>query len=135
FSDATSRALAVHWHDRPMAEMRCRPWPQRLIDYSDRYNERADWADDEGKWYKNVKAEPLTPFSALAVPHHWKSAFGRFSPTARKIREWFDDVHRSHGFVPTLESAKGGPPTADAGDRLGGWPPDIQHHAESEVDA
>jgi hypothetical protein len=134
FSDATSRALAVHWHDRPTADLRRRPWPQRLIDYSDNYNERADWPDDEGKWYKNVKAETLLPFSALAVPHHWKSAFGRFGPTGRKIREWFDDPHRAHGFRPAPQAVTGGPPTADFGDRLGGWPSDIQQHVESTVD-
>jgi len=134
FSDATSRALAVHWHDRPMADLRRRPWPQRLVDYSDHYNERADWPDDQGKWYKNVKAEPLMAFSALAVPHHWKSAFGRFSPTGRKMRDWFDDAHRLRTFVPSSEVAEGAPPTADFGDRLGGWPRDIQHHAESEAD-
>jgi hypothetical protein len=134
FSDATSRALAVHWHDRPIADLRRRPWPQRLIDYSDRYNERADWADDQGKWYKNANAETLIPFSALAVPHHWKSVFGRFGPTGRKVWDWFQDPHRAHGFVPTREPAPGDPPASNFGDRLGGWPSDIQHHAESEID-
>jgi hypothetical protein len=134
FSDATSRALAVHWHDRPAAALRRRAWPQPLIDYSDRYDERADWPDDQGKWYKNVKAEKLTPFSALSVPHHWKSAFGRFGPTGRKMRDWFEDMNRAHGFFPSAEMIQSGAPAANFGDRLGGWPSDIQHHPESEVD-
>jgi Domain of unknown function (DUF1963) len=133
FSDTTSRALALHWHDGPAAQLRPHRWPQRLADYFDAYNERADWADDEGKWYKNAKCERLAPFSALAVPHHWKSAFGRFSPMGRKIRGWFDDPHRAHGFFPTPEMIGSGPPAANFGDRLGGWPSDIQHHVESEV--
>jgi len=134
FADATGPALAVHWHDRPMTDLRRRPWPQPLIDYSDRYNERADWADDQGKWYKNANAESLTPFSALAVPHHWKSAFAHGSPTGRRIRDWFDDVHRAHGFFPTAEMIDDGRSAANFGDRLGGWPADIQGHAESEID-
>jgi hypothetical protein len=134
FSDATSPALAVHWHDRPFSGLSRRPWPQDLVDYSDRYNERADWADDEGKWYKNINAERLRAFSALAVPHHWKSAFAHGSPTGRRIRDWFDDVHRAHGFFPTADMIEGGPSTANFGDRLGGWPADIQGHAETEID-
>jgi hypothetical protein len=134
FSDATSPALAVHWHDRPASALSRRDWPQDLVDYSDRYNERADWPDDQGKWYKNENAERLRPLSAFAVPHHWKSAFARSSPTGRRIRDWFDDVHRAHGFFPTAEMIDGGPSTANFGDRLGGWPADIQGHAESEVD-
>jgi hypothetical protein len=134
FSDATSPALAVHWHDRPVGDLRRRSWPQDLVDYSDRYNERADWPDDQGKWYNNVDAERLRPLSALAVPHHWKSAFARSSPTGRRILDWFDDVHRAHGFFPTAEMIEGGPSTANFGDRLGGWPADIQGHAESGID-
>jgi uncharacterized protein YwqG len=134
FSDATGPGLAVHWHDRPVTDLRRRPWPQPLIDYSDRFNERADWPDDQGKWYKNVKAEKLMPLSALAVAHHWKSAFSRASPTGRKIREWFDDPDRAHGFLPSQEMIEGNPPAANFGDRLGGWPSDIQHHAENDID-
>jgi hypothetical protein len=134
FSDATTPALAVHWHDRPITALGRREWPQDLIDYFDRYNERADWPDDQGRWYMNANAERLTPFSALAVPHHWKSAFAHGSPTGRRIRDWFDDVHRAHGFFPTAEMIGGGPSTANFGDRLGGWPADIQGHAESEID-
>jgi hypothetical protein len=134
FADVTSPVLAVQWHDRPATDLRRRPWPQDLIDYSDRYNERADWPDDEGKWYRNVNAETLMPLSALAVPHHWKSAFAHGSPTGRRIRDWFDDVHRAHGFLPSAEMVGGGPSTANFGDRLGGWPADIQGHAESGID-
>jgi hypothetical protein len=133
FSDVTRRGLAVHWHDRASRDLRRRPWPQRLTDYSDRFNERADWPDDQGKWFKNIDAEALLPFSALSVPHHWKSAFGRFGETGRKIREWFDDVNRPYGFVPRAETRHGVAPAANFGDRLGGWPADIQQHVESEV--
>jgi hypothetical protein len=133
FSDATTPALAVHWHDRPASDLSRRGWPQDLIDYFDRYNERADWPDDEGKWDNNAKAEALTAFSALAVPHHWKSAFAQSSPTGRRIRNWFDDAHRVGGFFPTAEMADHGPSAANFGDRLGGWPADIQGHAESGI--
>jgi hypothetical protein len=135
FSDATSPGLAVHWHDRPHAELRRRPWPQPLIDYSDRFNERADWADDQGKWHKNADAEMLMPFSALAVPHHWKSAFPRSSATARKISDWFDNPGREYGIILMRKGEEeGGAPTGDFGDRFGGWPSDIQRHVETDVD-
>jgi hypothetical protein len=130
FADATSTMVAVHWHDRPITDLRRRPWPSRLIEYSDCYGGNADAPNDAGKWYKNTQAETLTPFSALAVPHHWKSAFATSSPAWSKMWAWF---HNPHGAYDHSSDALSGSGT-NFGDSLGGWPPDIQGHVETEID-
>lgn len=134
FSDITGDQFSVHWHEDTSGLER-RPWPHQLVDYSDRFGQGVERKDGSWKWDKLTGAEVLFPFSALTVPHHWKYAFPRGSAKWSKIWDWFQDGAHKHAFHPSADNVPGDDTvTANFGDRLGGWPSDIQGNAEEEID-
>lgn len=134
FNDITGDQLSVHWHPN-VATLERREWPHRLIDYSDRFGQGAERKDGSWQWERLTQAEVLFPFSALTVPHHWKYAFARGSAKWNKIWDWFQDGAYKFAFHPGADLVDGDDTvTANFGDRLGGWPSDIQGNAEEEID-
>lgn len=139
FTDVRGGDLAVAWHDGPDSALARRSWPQALGDYFDTYGPGAE-ANGSPAWAALAKAERLHPFSALTVPHHWKYAFPQGSPRAARLWDWLGGPPPAHDFFPGVDDVMSDPTQADRvntanfGDRLGGWPDDIQGPAESEMD-
>lgn len=137
FEDLTGEGLpgvrVAYWNDVPAASLKRRPPPAELIDYFDRHSSYGFGAGET--WATLTLAETLVPFSAFAVPHHWKYAAPAGSVAWRRFWDWFQS-EAAGAFAPSAP-----PPTAGEtsqagyfGDRLGGWPDDIQGNPETELD-
>ncbi|WP_269759675.1 DUF1963 domain-containing protein [Variovorax sp. E3] len=120
----------AYWHDVKLAALQRREWPVELQRWSDRWTSYGDPAQPEEAWSRLAMADRLLPHSGLSVPHHWKTAMPEHSSKA--IWDWFQkpDALQLSPRLPPGDKAPGG----NFGDRLGGWPDDIQVHAEDEVD-
>ncbi|MDP9606254.1 UNVERIFIED_ORG: hypothetical protein J2W38_006074 [Variovorax paradoxus] len=120
----------VYWHDVKPVALRRREWPVELQRWSDRWTSYGHPAQPEEAWSRLAMADRLLPHSGLSVPHHWKTALPEHSSKA--IWAWFQkpDALQLLPRLPPGDTAPGG----NFGDRLGGWPDDIQGHAEDEVD-
>lgn len=134
FSDITGEQFSVHWHPETTTLER-HMWPHRLVDYSDRFGQGAERRDGSWQWDRLTHAEVLFPFSALTVPHHWKYAFPHGSAKWTRVWDWFQEGAHKQAFHPSAELVGGDDTTtANFGDRLGGWPSDIQGNAEQDID-
>jgi hypothetical protein len=120
----------VYWHDARPAALRRREWPVELQRWNDRWSSYGHPASPEEAWSRLPMADRLLPHSGLSVPHHWKTALPQHSSKA--IWAWFQgaDPLQLSPHLPPGDTAHGG----NFGDRLGGWPDDIQGHAEDDVD-
>lgn len=137
FSDITASALAVLLFE-DTSNLARRRWPETLVDYSDRFGADAIHSFSK-KWSARDRAEVLYPVSLLTVPYHWLKAYPDGSATEGKLREWFYTEKRPYDYFPDIADVRipllGDPskPNACFGDRLGGWPEDIQDNPEIDV--
>ncbi len=126
FEDATcGEPLAVQrvfWHDCTAEDLVRTRVPPDLAAYSDALSKLPSLP-----WSQRTNCGLLVPHSVLSVPHHWKSAFARSSKRWDMMWEWFMEPKGT--FWP--ESAHD---VTGFGDHLGGWPSDIQHHPELEIE-
>jgi Domain of unknown function (DUF1963) len=134
FMDATSGGHfpfpRVFWHDGSAGDLVRTPPPARLIEHCDRAN--ASGEDDW--WASKSKAEVLYPASAFVVPDHWKRVVSFTSRDGKAIWDWFDDPHGAFRMEPPPEwSADGSSLSSNFGDRMGGWPSNIQGNPEDEM--
>ncbi len=115
FADATPYGSAVRlfWSDEPGIPQE---QPAELLAYYD-----TEHAAMTGPWAELTQAEALLPFSAVDIPDHWRAE--------RPIAAWLEEVGQ---YRPT-ETSDGGN-QANFGDRLGGWPANIQGSPEEELD-
>ena len=137
FEDISGEGLAetpaLFWHDRPAATLKRRPPPEALVQMHDEAGSYG--LGQDAKWASLTLAETLVPFSALSVPHHWKTATPVDSEPWRRIWAWFQsgDGEYAPG-APSFEGHAEHPQAGYFGDRLGGWPNPIQGDVEQEMD-
>ncbi|MFD1332788.1 DUF1963 domain-containing protein [Methylopila musalis] len=133
FEDATAEGLpggpVAFWSDGPASALRRAPPSSSLTGFFDRCSNHGFGASEP--WSRLTMAERLEPHSALAVPHHWKYAFPPESSGWRAIWDWFQSAENG---VFTPQGDDGPPPSGHFGDRLGGWPDDIQGNPEVTLD-
>ena len=77
------------------------------------------------------RAGLLVPYSALSVPHHWKSAFARGTKRWDLFWDWFKEAPGEYHPPPLAEAIDDR--STYFGDHFGGWPCDIQGHAEDDL--
>ncbi len=112
----------VFWHDCGAADLVRTDVPPNLVAYSDALSELPSLP-----WSQRTNCGLLVPHSVLSVPHHWKSAYARSSKRWDMMWEWFMEPKGTYW----PESAND---VTGFGDHLGGWPHDIQHHPELEIE-
>jgi hypothetical protein len=131
FEDVTSAqpvgVQRVFWFDRVSGALSPRRPPKDLIAYSN----LLDASQGGDPWAVRNRSALLEPFSALSVPTHWRSAYGRHSAVGRRIADWFDEPQGAFS-PPQLKGYTEGRST-NFGDVLGGWPTDIQGHVEADM--
>lgn len=137
FEDISAEGLAetpaLFWHDGPAAALKRRPFPGALVRHHDEIGQYG--LGEDTKWATLTLAETLAPFSAVSVPHHWKTAVPAESVAWRRIWSWFQSGDGE--YAPSAPSFEGHAETLEAGyfgDRLGGWPNPIQGDVEQEMD-
>lgn len=137
FEDISAEGLAetpaLFWHDVPPEKLTRRPFPAELVRHHDEIGQYG--LGETAKWATLTLAETLAPFSALSVPHHWKSAVPTESEPWRRIWSWFQSGDGEYApTAPSFEGHDQRPQAGYFGDRLGGWPNPIQGDVEQEMD-
>lgn len=138
FEDVTAEGVegapVLFHHDVPRDRLKRTPPPDRLVEHVDLCGGYGLGGVEP--WAKLTLAETLEPFPALAVPHHWKSAFPAGSLDWERIWDWFQSGDGE--YAPRAPAAEDESPDAlqagHFGDRLGGWPNPIQGDPETELD-
>ena len=137
FEDISAEGLAetpaLFWHDVAPEKLKRRPFPAELVRHHDEIGQYG--LGEDNKWATLKLAETLVPFSALAVPHHWKNAVPAESEPWRRIWAWFQSGDGEYTpAAPSFEGHADAPEAGYFGDRLGGWPNPIQNDVEQEMD-
>ena len=127
--DGARGADRVFWHDRSVIDLVRTPPPARLVAHCEALEALMSPGGDV-PWRDRHKAEHLHPFSGLSVPQHWKSAYALGTEEADAVYDRFD---REPGFRPSAADVGADGDVMNVGDRLGGWPEDIQGHPEDEI--
>lgn len=130
FEDLTGDAEVprAFWHQQPAATCKRTPFPTSLIAH---YDIQHSWSPPltSETWAQSTKAEVLTAYSAITVPHHWKNAYPGQGPKWTQIWNWFDKPAYEYSIHELPDKAN----AANFGDRLGGWPDNIQGNPEDEL--
>lgn len=116
----------VFWHDRPATDFARTLPPARLVDYCDAMMSGGGME----AFGDRTMAETLHPFSAVSMPRHWRSVYALGTDEADAVYDFLDC---QPGAQPSTANAGEDENISNFGDRLGGWPEDIQGHPEDEI--
>ena len=128
--------VRVTWHDQPVETLQSAKPPQQLVDWYDRFTPLGLYTSDNEQWRHQTGADVLQPFSALAVPDHWENAYPYDTPLWHAFRNWIGtEAGQKLNYRP--EGPLGSQPnlSGNFGDRLGGWPANIQSPPEPDLAA
>ena len=130
FEDASSgepvEGQRIFWHACDVTGLSRQTVPAELVDYSDIVAETPG-----NPWATRTRSALLKPYSALSVPHHWKSAYPRGTPLHSRIWEWFQEPHEAFALPFGAEGER----STNFGDQFGGWPQNIQGDPEDELES
>nr|WP_276081882.1 DUF1963 domain-containing protein [Methylobacterium sp. GC_Met_2] len=127
--DGATGAHWVFWHDQPVAELVRTSPPPRLVAHCEALEALMSPSGDV-PWSERIMAERLHPSSRFSVPQHWKSAYPHGTVEADAVYDWLDC---QPGFYPSASDVGADGDVMNFGDKLGGWPEDIQGHPEEEI--
>ncbi len=127
----------VSWYDQPVEMLTTVRPPQQLADWYDRFTPLGLPTPVNETWQRQTGSDVLHPFSALAVPDHWRYAYPRESPLDAAFNDWLDSTQRGEDPYHLFPSIVGSDSelSTNFGDRLGGWPESIHSPPEPDLAA
>ncbi len=132
FTDVSTSAMRLFLHE-PTARFARRQFPDELVAYHDSRQSAA-----HETWKRpNNNAEVLYALPAIMPPAHWGGYPGLYH---EKLYNWVNSLDDRYVFSPEYKDiaaiALAGEDAncGSFGDKLGGWPVDIQGHAETDID-
>ena len=122
----------VLWFDQPVDQLVTMQPPRQLVDWYDRFTPLGLYTREDERWQHQTMAEVLHAFSGLAVPDHWQYAYPRDTPLWHAFYDWLHDGVAKFEYSPNALVGTVTGMSANFGDRLGGWPANIQGPPEPD---